>query len=260
MAENRRKRHSNGPSKWARHGQNVHGPGIWATCVKGKEKQTVGELYDLFDSLAEKLWPVARGGVDDDEIPSDEEDVEKAFAKEIAIIKQPRKEKRFANCQTDTPCAIYISCKPPVDPVLLIQTHVQNVEKTGVTRTRSTHRLIPIADTCDVNAQDITSLCKRVVVPSFETEETHVLRYKIDLRIRNHNTLTREDIILTIAKCIPAHHKVDLVDPEMFILVEVFKSVCGMSVVRDYHRYKKFNVIEIAQSRNGETEGVPDKK
>lgn len=30
----------------------IDGPGIWVTCVKGKEKQTVGELYDLFESVS----------------------------------------------------------------------------------------------------------------------------------------------------------------------------------------------------------------
>lgn len=30
----------------------MDGPGIWATCVKGKEKQTVGELYDLFENVS----------------------------------------------------------------------------------------------------------------------------------------------------------------------------------------------------------------
>ena len=32
----------------------IDGPGIWASCVKGKEKQTVGELYDLFESVSRR--------------------------------------------------------------------------------------------------------------------------------------------------------------------------------------------------------------
>jgi hypothetical protein len=31
--------------------RSIDGPGIWISCVKGKEKQTVGELYDLFESV-----------------------------------------------------------------------------------------------------------------------------------------------------------------------------------------------------------------
>ena len=35
--------------------RSIDGPGVWVTCVKGKEKQTVGELYDLFESVS-KPW------------------------------------------------------------------------------------------------------------------------------------------------------------------------------------------------------------
>jgi len=70
--------------------------------VKGKEKQTVGELYDLFESLACELWPGSDAvQADDDEGHADsddgevEEDLEKQIAKELASIKRPRKEQRF---------------------------------------------------------------------------------------------------------------------------------------------------------------------
>lgn len=41
--------------------------------------------------------------------------------------------------------------------------------------------------------------------------------------MRNHSTLSREDVIKTIAQCLPERHKVDLQDPDLFVLVEIFK-------------------------------------
>ena len=38
--------------------------------------------------------------------------------------------------------------------------------------------------------------------------------------MRNHNTLTRAKIIEEVAKCVPTTCKVDLEDPEVFILME----------------------------------------
>lgn len=52
---------------------------------------------------------------------------------------------------------------------------------------------------------------------------TDTLKYKIEIRLRNHNTVSRDDAIKTIAECIPGDHKVDLSNPELFILVELFK-------------------------------------
>lgn len=38
-----------GSSIWGK--RSIDGPGVWVSCVKGKEKQTVGELYDLFEQV-----------------------------------------------------------------------------------------------------------------------------------------------------------------------------------------------------------------
>lgn len=48
-------------------------------------------------------------------------------------------------------------------------------------------------------------------------------QYKIELRTRNHTTLSRPTIIEHVAACVPEGHSVDLTNPQVFILVEVFK-------------------------------------
>jgi len=255
----RRKYRSDGTPLWSK--RTIDGPGIWVTCVKGKEKQTVGELYDLFESLSAEMWPGVRerNGSDNeddhDETASDEDgdlSIETRIAKEIAVIQRPRREQLFANCQTNTPCVIFISCKSPIDPVKLVATHVENVQKTGVTRTRYTHRLIPVSDTCLANIPEMKSLCRRIFALFFAKDTEKKYSYKIDLRVRNHNTLPRPTIIQEVASCVPEGHTVDLENPEVFILVEVFKSVCGISIVQDYYRFQKFNVMEIANARHME--------
>lgn len=219
------------------------------TCIRGKERQAVGELYDLFEQLAAEMWPSESGAAaaeasDDDE--DEEEDIEKQIAKEMSGMKRPKKETRFASCQTNTSCFVAISCKPPVDPVQLVTRYIADVVESGVTRTRAVQRLTPVSATCITNLQEITTLCTKLLAPFLEDGKT--FRYKIELRMRNHNTLTRPKIIEEVAKCVPETCKVDLEDPEVFILMEIFKSVCGISVVRDYYRLQKFNVMEIAKA------------
>jgi len=237
----------------------IDGPGIWVSCVKGKEKQTVGELYDLFESLASELWPeLAAVEVDGEQIHNDpdggevEEDLEKQIANELAFIKRPRREQRFANCQTNTPCVIFISCKAPVDPVQLVLKHIENVEGTGITHTRYTHRLTPVTNTCVANTSEIKSLAQRVLKSFLAQNPDTDCRYKIELRVRNHNTLSRQVLIDTAVSCVPNGWTVDLEDAEVFILVEVFKSVCGIGIVKGYYAHQKFNVMEIANMKNAE--------
>jgi len=225
------------------------------SCVKGKERQTVGELYDLFESLASELWPetaaVADGGSDSED--GLDEDLEKRISKELASIKRPRKDQIFANCQTNTPCVIFISCKAPVDPVKLVLKYIEDVETTGVTRTRYTHRLTPVTTTCVANVFEIKSLAQRVLKPFLAQYPGEVFRYKIELKVRNHNSIPRQTIIDTVVSCVPSEWSVNLCDAEVFILVEVFKSICGVSIVKDYYAHQRFNVMEIANSKNAES-------
>lgn len=255
----KRKYRSDGVSPtWVK--RTIEGPGIWATCVKGKEKGTVGELYDLFESLAADMWPVEGydssandrdNGSDADE---NEDDLETQIAKEVAALKRPKVEKRFANCLTNTQCVIFMSCKPPVDPVKLVMQHVDNVQKTGVTRTKYTHRLTPVSGTCVANLPELHSLCRRTVAAYSAQDNSEgsprARKYKVELRVRNHNTLTRMEIIQEVAKCMPSNYTVDLDNPDVFVLVEVFKSTFGMSIVEDYYRFQKFNVMELANAHN----------
>ncbi|KAH9972075.1 hypothetical protein BGW80DRAFT_393477 [Lactifluus volemus] len=257
----RRRYRSDGTPIWGKRA--IDGPGIWASCVKGKEKQSVGELYDLFESLASELWPesATTGGSgneegcnsSDDGAIEEELDLEKRIATELASITRPRKEQRFANCQTNTPCVIFISCKAPIDPVALVLKHIENVTNTGVTRTRYTHRLTPVANTCVANAVEITSLARRVLKPFIAGNPDSEFRYKVELKVRNHNTLPRQTIIDAIVSCVPSGWIVDLQDAEVFILVEVFKSVCGIGIVKNYYTHLKFNVMEIANLKNAES-------
>jgi hypothetical protein len=74
-------------------------------------------------------------------------------------------------------------------------------------------------------------------------------QYKIELRFRNHTVLSRDTLIEEVARCLPEGHTVDLDNPEIFILIEVFKvtiifphwkrvltNACRTECVWDEHR------------------------
>jgi tRNA acetyltransferase TAN1 len=108
---------------------------------------------------------------------------------------------------------------------------------------RYTHRLTPVSGSCVANIPELHSLCRRTI-DAFSAQEksegspvtrkaslqvlsplmfSRLLQYKVELRVRNHNTLTRMEIIQEVAKCMPENYAVDLDNPEVFVLVEVFK-------------------------------------
>ncbi|KAF7791667.1 hypothetical protein EIP86_002690 [Pleurotus ostreatoroseus] len=190
--------------------------------------------------VAEELWPESdnlgnadpdrKGDDGTDEDDEDDGDIEKQLEKEMTSMKRPRKEQRF------------------VDPIQLVVKHVSNIISSGATQTRYAQRLTPVSTTCPTNLPEMKALCTRLLEPFFEAEDGKTFSYKLELRMRNHNTLSRKQIIDELAACVPSEHKVNLENPDVFILIEIFKSVCGMGVVRDYYRWQKFNVMEIAKT------------
>jgi len=49
------------------------------------------------------------------------------------------------------------------------------------------------------------------------------MQYKVELKVRNHNTVSRQLLIDTVVSCVPSGWTVNLDDAEVFFLVEAFK-------------------------------------
>ncbi|CAE6443436.1 unnamed protein product [Rhizoctonia solani] len=245
----------------------IDGPGIWAMTVKGKEKQATNELCEIVESISDRLWPKppsateATTDTDADAGGSGEEDIEKQLAKELSDISQPKTknsaDRRIATCPTETACVIYLATKAPIDPVEVVLQHMEQVAQTGVSGTRALVRLVPASGICTANMPAITSLATDLFTKSFAGEGVEPKKYKIELRIRSHKVLTKDEVIKGIAQCVPSDkgHTVDLTNQDTTILVELFKGVCTISVVPNYEKYKRFNVVQIVQEEHKKKEG-----
>lgn len=125
--------------------------------------------------MAVELWPPTEIASEDPDNPPGEAlegDVEAQIASEVSAIKRPRTEPRFGlsnctrgiwvpyynlrfsqlpdeyslryysnmcfifGCSNRVAKVLFISCKPPVNPVELVMKHMKNVEDTGIARTR----------------------------------------------------------------------------------------------------------------------------
>jgi tRNA acetyltransferase TAN1 len=81
-------------------------------------------------------------------------------------------------------------------------------------------------------------------------------QFAIRPTIRNHSNLKRDVVINTVARLINDDlHKVNLTSPDKVILIDIYQSVCGMSVVDgDWDELKRYNLTELyTQGRNAQT-------
>ncbi|KAM0791727.1 hypothetical protein ACM66B_003996 [Microbotryomycetes sp. NB124-2] len=180
--------------------------------------------------------------------------------------KGKREKLKFESIETDTECVVYIATRWPYDPVELTHAVVQHVKATGMSQTRFTQRLSPVAFTCHASSVDrIKELSTPLIRETFQDwarrhDKTHVT-YQIDPHLRNHVApLTREvlfDLLGSIIRNLPSDETqterriatvaADLKAPDLVLLPTALRSVFGLSVVDGkLWKDRKFNVDLLA--------------
>ncbi|KAJ4365867.1 hypothetical protein N0V83_008489 [Neocucurbitaria cava] len=228
--------------------------GIWATCAMKKEAKSIGDLRDLFQEYATKLYGAANGIADDNDSDSDGGDIEAEINKELADIRKPTTKPLFASIKLDTQCLIFFRTRSPVEPVSFVHSICKDIADGAQPRNlRYVKRLTPITAYEKATTQGLESVAKQVLAPHFHGPERERKKFAIRPSIRNNTEFTRDEIIKSVAAAVGPGHKVDLHGYDLLILVEIYKNVVGMSVVGpDFENLKRFNLEELRQTPSTE--------
>lgn len=265
--------------------------GIWATCTRGMEGKCAEELLSLFEMYAEKFYNFSNVETMEDgenrENESKDIDIETTIQKEIASLKKSRMSQSllFQNIHLELSCVLFMKVNTTrIDPVDFVESICKSIEGNNEEKmiSRYANRLTPVSLLCKATETGLEELCGQILSRYFKVNESlsnnlnqlnekielkemqrknveHPFTYAIRPTIRNHNTLKRDQLIKQIASYISDFHKVNLTDPDKVIIVEVYRNICGMSVVngRDWERLKRYNISELYSSRNQEKQPKP---
>ncbi|KAK9761641.1 hypothetical protein K7432_013310 [Basidiobolus ranarum] len=224
--------------------------GFFVTCPRHKERACVSEMYAVLSEYADKLYSSEKTDTAEESKEEPQEiSVEDEIANELAEMKKTaHKDKRFANLNTQVDCVVFIKAKEPVVPTDLAAYILKDLKETGVKKTRFSLRLIPISNTCYANMNDIEATMKKLLAPHFHSENQEPVTFAIVPKIRNNSKVDRDELIKSVAGLVGDKHKVNLENPDLVIIIEIFKSICGISVVKDYYNLKKFNLQVLFES------------
>ncbi|KAI5613921.1 THUMP domain-containing protein 1, partial [Silurus asotus] len=134
------------------------------------------------------------------------------------------------------------------DPGQLVHSILQDLYSSRRLKSRVILRMLPVCGSCKAFAEDMLKFLHSFLQPWF-LSPNHA-SYQICFKSRNNNQSKRDDVIKSIAGLVNRlnpKNKVDLTDPELSIIIEVIKSVCCVSVIRDYKRFRKYNLQEVAK-------------
>ncbi|KAG7262922.1 hypothetical protein CRUP_018925 [Coryphaenoides rupestris] len=221
--------------------------GVLITCNMNEGKCT-SEAYSVLGEYADQLYGPEKSQECDGSNSEEEDDAEAALKKEVAQLKQTGKgQRRFQAVASGANNVVFMRTHN-VDPAKLVHHILSDLHATKKKKSRVILRMLPVSGTCKAFQEDMDKYLPTFLEPWFKTPN-HAT-YQIAFKARNSSHNKRDDIINSIAGLVGKmnpENKVDLTNPELSIIVEVIKSVCCLSVVRDYALYRKYNLQEVVK-------------
>ncbi|KAI1181014.1 hypothetical protein F4777DRAFT_527905 [Nemania sp. FL0916] len=254
--------------------------GFWVTCQRHKEMRAADEILALCEEYCQKLFGISPDAADEASEGQEPEDVEAAIEKELAALKRSSKKSKDADAPFDilkmnVDCVLFVRTRAPIDPLVLVKEICKDAAAAtdrSLWRSRFINKLTPVTFTGKAIEKGLEDVVRKVLPDHFrlagdEVEETgkkedNTCSYAIRPTIRAHTTLNRTEVIDKVANMISKQHKVELKTPDKVIIIEIFQTFCGMSVVgSDWEAMKKYNIHELyaaAAKLGADSEG--DKK
>ncbi|XP_061535550.1 THUMP domain-containing protein 1 [Phycodurus eques] len=235
--------------------------GILITCNMNQRKCTA-EAFNLLNEYADQLYGAekfdddAGGCNEEEENAKEEEDVEEALKKEMAQLRAygGRQERRFQALESGANNVIFIRTRN-LESDKLVHHILSDLHATKKKKTRVILRMLPVTGTCRAFPEDIMRYLATFLEPWFK--KPNCATYQIAFKARNNSHNKRDDVIKAIAGLVGKlnpKNKVDLTQPDLTIILEVIKAVCCVSVVREYTRYRKYNLQEVVKDEEPKKE------
>ncbi|KAK3375981.1 hypothetical protein B0T24DRAFT_698844, partial [Lasiosphaeria ovina] len=260
--------------------------GIWVTCARHQEARAAREAGMLFAEYAEKLYGIKEKdfvGSEDEDSQDIEAAIQKEIA---ALNSKGAYDSAaiFTPMKMGVDCLVFFKTRAPIEPAEFVRRICVDAKACAdprQLRCRYVNRLTPSTVMGKATEQGIIEVAKEALAPFFDLggkratraeprtesaadavseekqegdtanqqqkEADQAFTFAIRPTIRNHSKLKRDFVINEIAGLInDDRHKVNLTAPDKVILVDLYQSACGISVVDgDWDDLKRYNLTEL---------------
>lgn len=225
--------------------------GVLVTCFRNAEAKCTNELYYLLSRAQEQLEEEK----EEQEQKVDEENDETAkeavcFADQISAevggLKK-RSSKQFIALDTKgLQCLVFARALPSTPLLPTIDRLFSMIRTRALPSLKFCQRVLPVEVICMARMEDIRVEASRLVREKFRVEEP--TDYCVAFESRLNDSLDRMTVIDMLAAIVGPVHKVNLSKPKKVILVTVFKSHCGLSILDGWVENRKYNVQEVLKA------------
>ncbi|KAL9625509.1 MAG: hypothetical protein Q9160_000219 [Pyrenula sp. 1 TL-2023] len=235
---------TNRRSRWKQHVTFENGDcGIFVTCDRGREKRCLDELYDVLGeyNTQDTGQPDVDHNTSQDQGDAHDlknDDLEASIARELEELKASKTSSTntMRHIEIEPQCINFMRLPKQLDPVQIVHSICSRAKSDpNNKRTRYIQRMTPM-----------TKIKKGL--PSAIEDLSN--EFAIRPTIRESGSLDRDRVIQLVADAVMKgeSHTVDLKNYDSLVLVDVYRNVCGMSVVgADYRELKGYNLAELYQ-------------
>ncbi|EDR24853.1 hypothetical protein, conserved [Entamoeba dispar SAW760] len=203
-----------------------------------RERGSKKEVNDLLDRF---LVEDENKNFEDSTIRHEEkDDVDQQLAKELEALKK----KNFIY-ETGVECMLY--CEVPYDAIQVVSQLFDGAKKERIVM-KETQKIVPLQKV-DM-ASSMEKLLKSVKELLNEIHRENYNTFAISYNCRHNSNYSRDIVIKNVADLMPKEWKVNLKDPDVTVMIEIFYRGFGVSFVERevMKKYNHFNIQRYIQS------------
>lgn len=259
-------KHKKPKMKWGlRRGPITGSKGLLVTCSVSSEQRCANEISNFLEIVSQSLLPPPPSGNDNNSIDDVTKPTEGNSAPEkkkmtlqemLDLEKAEMEEEPEAKPSAFIPMysgvngVIFIKMThPDLTPTALAEAAAERIQnpQPGDVHLRHTIRIVPLEKTCQVSVDDIVSTLKPII--ERELKKDGGVKYRFEYKSRNNSSVSRTNVFPALMPVIPSGNTVDLKNPDMVIIIEIFKTTCGVAITSKYDKLGKFNLRAISEAK-----------
>ena len=155
--------------------------------------------------------------------------------------------------KVDTVSRLYDPFKPtPWDPLAVVHNIITDIQSNNkeAPSSRFISRMIPIQATCYSTMEEITHMATSLL-DKYLSPNNDPKTFSVAIKQRNCSLVKKDQVIDSLYNLVVAkkkHYTVKLKNADVTILVEICKTLCGMSVIDNCaERFQNFNLQEFRE-------------
>ena len=223
---------------------------------KHREKNCIRDSYNILNDVTEKLYPNLK---ENEGTINLKEEIDLKENKNIASkideeIKNLQKNKKIFN-SINTRCAAIVFIKIEeeyafqISPKEIVKNIINEVITTKKSLSKCISKFYPIEICTKYNLDSLNEKVDELVKKYFKDDIENTKTWKIELRVRNNNSVNKKEIMnIIFNKINKEKYKVEYKNPELTFFVEISWNLMCLSVLEKFSEYKSYNIQSLAKT------------